>query len=138
MSEVKPTMILISAPWQGKKSFKLMPVDKDCPFNEAIFDVDSKILVMLSTQVKESIHMMPKLDTKGDMVILTKPRLNGKKFKEQRVNLETFTEHYIVEIEEIENLIKLFAINANSFDYKKYLVESKIIMPETPKLEIIT
>ena len=57
-------------------------------------------------------------------------RMNGKQYKEERKSLETFTEHYISENKEIEEMVKEHAINADSFDFKKYMVESSIIVPE--------
>lgn len=134
---VNPTMMLITSLWQGKKAFKLMPIANDCAFNEGIFDPESKVLVMMSTQKKESVHMMPRLDENGDPMKSKTPRPNGKTYKEHRVHLETYTEHYIVEKEDIENIIKMLAINADTFEYKKYLVPSDIIMPEEKKIEIV-
>lgn len=137
MSAVKPTMLLVTSPWQGKKSFKLMPISTDCLFNEGIFDSDGKVLVLMSKEKKDSVHMVPKLDENGDPQRTKTPRPNGKSFKEYRVNLETYTEHYIVEKEEIAEIINMLAINASSFDFNKYLNTSSIVMPEEKKIELI-
>tara|TARA_B110000503_G_C7160536_1_gene419452 strand:- start:694 stop:1110 length:417 start_codon:yes stop_codon:yes gene_type:complete len=137
MSAVKPTMLLVTSPWQGKKSFKLMPISIECPFNEGIFDSDSRILILMSKEKKDSVHMLPKLDENGDPQRIKAARPNGKTYKEHRVNLETYTEHYLAEITEIEEIINLLAINASSFDFNKYLNPSNIIMPEGKKIELI-
>lgn len=138
MSAVKPTMLLITSAMQGQKTFKLMPISTDCPFNEGIFMPDGRILVMMSKEKKESVHMLPRLDENGDPVKTKTARMNGKSYKEHRVHLETYTEHYLAEKEEIINLIKMVAVNADSFDYDKYLNDSGIIMPQEKKIELIT
>ena len=121
MSESKPTMLLVTSIWQGRKSFKLMPISQDCPFNEGIFDPEGKVLVLMSKEKKDSIHMLPRLDESGDPIKVKTPRVNGKTYKEQRINLETYTEHYVVEEKEIVEIINLLAANAKSYDYNKYL-----------------
>lgn len=136
MSTIKPTMLLVSSPWNGVNSFKLMPIDKDCPFNEGIFDQESKLLVMVSNTIKDSLHMLPKLDDNGDAEECKKPRPQGKRIKEMRIHLDTFTEHYIKDSSEIIGLIEMVAINADRFDFKKYVLD--IVVPETPKIQLIT
>ena len=129
MSTIQPTMKLVTAPWQNGSSFRLIPVSKDCPFAEGIYDPTSKILVLMSVIKKETLHMMPKLDENGDP-LKSRVRQNGKQYKEERKSLETFTEHYISEKEEIEEIIKEHAVNADKFDFKKYMVDPSIIVPE--------
>lgn len=123
-------MKLITAPWQNRKSFRLLPVTADCPYVEGIYDPDSKILVLLSAIRKETFHMATKLDENGDVVKTKFPRPNGKTYKEERKTLETFTEYYIQEKEEIEEMIKEIAVNAKTFDFGKYMTEQKVIVPE--------
>jgi hypothetical protein len=138
MSAVKPTMLLITSAMQGQKTFKLMPISTECPFNEGIFMPEGRVLVMMSKEKKESVHMLPRLDENGDPVKTKTPRMNGKSYREHRVHLETYTEHYLAEKEEIINLIKMIAVNADNFDFEKYMVDSGIIMPQEKKIELIT
>lgn len=139
----KQSMMLITSVWNNKKSFKLMPVSKECPFSEGIFDLDGKILVMMSANTKETLHMVPTRDENGDIALAKHPRKgpdgqpNGKKYKERQVTLETYTEFYMSEKQEIIDLINLVAINAESYNFKQYLEESVLIKPETPKIEIV-
>ena len=76
--------------------------------------------------------MVPKLDDNGDQ-ISTKvgKRPNGKEYSEERKMLETFYEYYVENVPEVENFINMFAINADSFDYKKYFVEEKAATPSS-------
>lgn len=132
-----PTMLLITTLWSGKKSFRLMPVSNDCPFSEGIYDPDSKVLVMMSGLKKEGFHMVARLDDNGDPIATKQARINGKKYKEQRVTLETFAEHYITEKREIEDFIRMIALNEGTFDYKTLMVDPALIVPEQPKIELI-
>ena len=125
---LQPTMRLITSPWNGQKTFKLMPVSDECPFTEGIFDPTARMLVLMSKDTKESVHLLPRLDTNGDPIKAKGTRQNGKNFQEQRVTLDTFTEHYIIEKDEIIDLIKTIAVNADTYDFGKYLEEPSLIV----------
>ena len=130
------TMLLITGTWDSKPAFKLMPV-KTGLFVEGIYDPDSKVLVMITTVKKDSFHMVPHLSVDGDPTKASKgPRPNGKTYQEERRQLETFQEYYISEKAEIEQFIKMVAINHESYDYKKYLDKSNVIQ-EIKKPELI-
>ena len=130
-------MNLVSSSFRGVKSFNLFPVTDDCPYVEAMFDPASGIIVVISKNKKQTFTMMPRLGDDGEPQRLKSPNKEaGKTVKEQRVMIETFSEFYITETEEIKNFIELFAINAGSFDYSKFIEvdaketkTSKIIMP---------
>ena len=83
--------------------------------------------------------MVAKLDDNGDEVpVKGKPRANGKKVKEERRMVDTFSEHYIVTEEEIREIINMFAINPKAFDLDEFFsleTGSNLI---TPKMEPIT
>ena len=127
--------MLISSVFRNVKSFSLMPVNDDCPYVEAMFDPSSGIIAVITKIRKQSFHMMPRLDESGQPQRLKVPnKETGKVHKEQRMTVETFSEVYIVEKEEIKNFINLFAINAESFDYDQFLnIEEK----ETKKSPLI-
>jgi len=126
-------MMLISSAFRNVKSFSLVPVTKDCPYVEAMYDPTSSILAVITNVKKESFHMIPRLDENGQPVRLKIPNPEtGKVVKEQRVAVETFSEFYITEREEINNFINLFAVNADSFDYQSLMVD--LNKKETPKI----
>jgi len=140
---VEKTMLAVTSPWSNQKSFKLIPIKTECPFTEVIFDPSTVTLVVFSKETKQGLHMVPLRDENGD---IAKPKgqrknpdgsVSQKNYKEKQVTLETFTEHYLTEKEEIENLISIIAVNAESFNFKKYLEPPTIITPETPKIEIV-
>jgi hypothetical protein len=116
------TMTLITSNWGNKKTFKLIPVSNDAVYNECIYDIDTKMLAIISKEKKDSMHMVAKLTDVGDVQYLKiGKRANGKDFAEERKTLETYYEYYIEDVKEIEDFIKLFAINADTFDFKQYL-----------------
>jgi nicotinic acid phosphoribosyltransferase len=115
------TMTLITSNWGSKKTFKLIPVSNDAVYNECIYDIDTKMLAIISKEKKDSMHMVAKLTDVGDVQYLKiGKRPNGKDFAEERKTLETYYEYYVEDVKEIEEFIKLFAINAETFDFKQY------------------
>jgi len=127
------TMLLITSTWDSKKTFKLMPV-KSGLFVEGIYDLDSKVLVMITTVKKDSFHMVPHLNVDGDPTKASKgPRPNGKTYQEERRQLETFQEYYITEKAEIENFIKMVAVNQDSFNWKEFTDKSNLIIEPEKK-----
>jgi len=64
----------------------MIPIAPDCPYNEIIFDVDERILAMISKEKKQSFHMLAKLNDVGDPVVIksSRPRVNGNPYAEER------------------------------------------------------
>lgn len=115
-------MMLISSPFRNVPSFSLIPASLDCPYVEAMFDPSSGILAVISKVFKKSFHMVPKLDENGQPQRLKVPnKQTGKTVKEQRVSMDTFSEFYITDKDEINNFINIFAINSESFEYSKFM-----------------
>jgi len=135
-NNVGQNMMLISSAFRQVKSFSLIPVTDDCPYVEAMFDPTGSILAVITKVKKDSFHMVPRLNDDGQPIRLKAPnKETGKTVKEQRVNVETFSEFYITEKEEIKNFISVFAINASTFETDEFFVEvdktkkSNIILP---------
>lgn len=117
--------MLITSRWVNKKTFKMIPTTSQSPYNEAIFDLDSKVLALISKEKKESFHMLPRLNEFGDLQPLKiGKRSNGKDYAEERKTLDTYYEYFIEERNEIENFVKTFAVNSKDFDIKSYLDEA--------------
>jgi hypothetical protein len=119
MSE--PTMMIVQATWNDKQTFRMIPISDTCPYVECIMDPDTKVFVIISKITKTTLHMLPRLDDNGDPSPLKTVRPNGRKVKEERKSIETFQEFYIEDNTAIDNLIELFAVNAKTFDYKKFM-----------------
>lgn len=119
---MKNSMRLITSSWGPAKTFKMIPVTKDCPYNECIFDVQTKVLAIISKDSKESLHMLPKLTESGDVLRLKiGKKENGKDYAEERRALVTFYEYYIEEKEEALEFIWSVAENAQTFDFQQYI-----------------
>jgi len=115
-------MMLITSTWGKSKTFRLIPVTKDSIYNEAIFDLDNKVLALISKEKKQTMHMLPKLNEFGDVQYLkVGKRANGKEFSEERKLVETFYEYYVENVEEVVEFVKAFAINADTFNYQQYI-----------------
>jgi hypothetical protein len=115
------TMLLVSGTWDGKETFRLLPVSVECPFNEVIYAAGQNTLAIVGKEKKQAFQMVPKLTAAGDPELAKKPRANGGRISEERKTIDAYYEYYIVNPEEIEEFIGLFAINAGTFDWKKYI-----------------
>lgn len=105
--------MIYAAKWNDKQTFRLMPINEDCIFNEAIFDPEQKVLAVISKDIKEKPMMMPRLNDRGD-IIATK-RANGEQgWQEQRVIIDAYYEYYIEDMSDIIAFIKMFALNDTS------------------------
>ncbi len=132
---VGQNMMLMTSAFRNVKSFSLFPVSNDCPYVEAMYDPTSGILAVISKNKKQSFHMLPRLSEDGQPQRLRTPdKATGKTVKEQRVSMETFSEFYITEKDEIENFINIFGVNAESFDYQQF---TKIEEKETKVSNLI-
>lgn len=120
---VGKNMMLINSAFKNVRSFSMISVSKECPYVEALFDPSSNVLAVIAKDKKNTFHMIPKVNEKGA------PQGD----KKQRVQIQTYSEYYLTNKEDIDNFINIFAIN-ESFDYKKYIVDLK----ETKVSNIIT
>ena len=106
-------MMIYAAKWNEKQTFRLMPINSDCIFNEAIFDPEQKVLAVISKDIKEKPMMMPRLNDRGD-TIATKRASGEQWWQEQRVVMDAYYEYYIEDMSDILLFIKMFAINDTS------------------------
>lgn len=124
--------MLITGNWGQKKTFKMIPVTTDCAYNEAIYDIEAKVLALVSKEKKQSMHMVAKLDDFGDV----KPmkvgrRTNGKDYAEERKTLETYYEYYLDNVDEIKAFINMIAVNSDSFDTDEYLKDAGLTIAKS-------
>jgi hypothetical protein len=136
MAQIGQNMMLVNSSFRNAKSFTMIPVSNDSPYTEAMFDPSSSILAVISKVMKQSYHMVPKLDDDGQPIRLKNPnQQTGKTVKEERRLVDTFSEFYLSDKLDIKDFINIFAINATSFDYESFFIDiketkvSKIIMP---------
>lgn len=118
-------MMLITSSWKDVKTFKMIPTDVNCPFVECIYDNEVNVLAVVGKTQKNTFHMLPKIDANGDVELRKTPSREGKPFKEERRSIETYQEYYLESESEIEEFIKLFGFNADTFDYKQYFKKAE-------------
>ena len=102
-------MMLIRSTWNQGKTFRLIPINLDCPYNEAIYDPEQKILAVISKECKETFQMVPKFDDKGDVMQAKRTRDNGKNYAEERRALDTWYEYYVEHADDISAFVEWFA-----------------------------
>ncbi len=137
MAQVGQNMMLVNSSFRNARSFTMIPVSLDSPYTEAMYDPASGILAVISKVMKQSYHMVPKLDDDGNPMRLKVPnKQTGKTVKEERRLVDTFSEFYLNDKADIETFIHMFAVNATEFDYNQYMQvdvnetkTSKIILP---------
>jgi hypothetical protein len=62
---MEKNMMLVASEWNGKPTFRTMPMTADCPYVECIFDPESKVFVVISKTKRNTLQMLPKLDEYG-------------------------------------------------------------------------
>lgn len=115
------SMMLIKSTWNNKQTFRLIPIHKDCPYNEAIYDLDQHVLALIGRDKKQIYQMVPKFNEKGDVQYLKTPRENGKTYAEERRLIENYYEYYIEDKEEILVFIELFVSPSARVIAEKYM-----------------
>lgn len=122
MATIGQNMMLVNSSFRNAKSFTMIPVSLDSPYTEAMFDPASGILAVISKVMKQSYHMVPKLDDNGDPQRLKTPnQQTGKTVKEERRLVDTFSEFYLSDKADIETFIHMFGVNATEFDYTQFM-----------------
>ena len=135
MAQIGQNMMLVNSAFRNAKSFTLIPVSNDSPYVEAMFDPSSGVLAVISKVMKQSYHMVPKLDDTGQPVRLKAPNAQtGKTHKEERRLVDTFSEFYLQDKNDIDLFINMFAVNAEQFDYSSFL---NVDVNETKKSNLI-
>jgi len=125
-------MMLVTTYWGQDKTFKLMPVTKDCPYMEVLYDPQTDLLVAITVNMKQNLQKVPKIDDDGDIIKAKKPRQSGKSFKEKQVLMEVPQEFYFAEREESIAFIEKFAVNAKEFDYNQFFTDLDKAMEQNP------
>jgi len=132
--EKEKTMMLYTTATNGEKTFGMIPLNTSCPFNEAIYMPKLEALAVLSKSTRDTFTFLDRLDENGEAqnsVVKTK---EGSKQveKKQRVQIASPWEYFIHEKVEIRDFVKTFAVNADEFDYNKYMTTLEVV--EKPKI----
>ena len=123
--------MIITSTWAQVPSFSLVPVTTDCPYVECLYNPMAKTLAIIGRNKKETFHMIPRLDDNGHPVKLKVGGTPQEPFKKQRVNQESYSEYYITIASEVEEFIKTFTTNHETFPYKGVLEMETMSDPDT-------
>ena len=109
-------------------TFKMLPLTNDCPYNEVLFDPQSKILAIVGKEKKQAYRLVPKLNDKGRPMTSIE---RGVPFEvQERKLMENFYEYYLEDIDDIKSFVSKFAANSLKFDWMSFL-ENKTEKEET-------
>jgi hypothetical protein len=133
---MEKNMMLYTSATAGQKTFALMPINDNCPFNEAIYMPHLEALAVLSKTTRDTFTMLERLDETGETSTSIIKTEEGKKAvkKQHRVQVASPWEYFIHEKNEIEEFIKLHAVNADTFDYIQYTTQIEVV--EQPSIII--
>ncbi len=123
-------MFVYSTDWYGRKSFRMLPLSMECPFNEVIYDPNTRVLAVISKDKKDKPQMLPKLTDKGQVIPLRNSE--GAQYVEERRIMETYYEYYIDKKSDIERFIQMFALNS---DHEALNIINEPIDLSTPETE---
>ena len=124
MSTELKNMVVYSTDFYGNTTFRMLPLTKECPYNEVIYDPETKVLAVISKDFKEKPNMFPKLNEKGKPILLKGASLpdSTPEYVQERMLMQTYYEYYLDKVDDIRNFIELFAIN-NQHDSLKIIDE---------------
>jgi len=125
-------MMLYTTATNGDKTFSLMPLNDSCPFNEAIYMPKLEALAVLSKSTRDTFTMVERLDENGNPVGQTGKGSKGEEAKMQRVQIASPWEYFIHEKNEIRDFVYANAINADTFEFQKYMTTLEVV--EQPKI----
>ena len=100
-------MFIHSAEWHEKRSFRLLPITLDCPYNEILYDCENKVLMIISKDQKEKPMFIPSLDKKGNTITLRKTQ----KLQQERHIISMYYEYFIDDVEDIKSFVSSIATN---------------------------
>lgn len=123
---MEKTMMLYTAATNGEKTFSLLPLSADCPFNEAIYMPKLEALAILGKTTRDTFTMLERLDENGNPTGQTGKGGEPEKPKMQRVQLSTPWEYFVHEKDEIRAFIKTNAVNEETFNYTVYMTELEV------------
>jgi hypothetical protein len=111
---MQQSMMVYSTDWYGKQTFRMLPIDIKCPYNEVIYDPGTKVLAIISKEHKEKPQMFPKLNERGELIQRKGATgADGKPLHvEERRMMDTYYEYYIENKEDILAFINIVADNS--------------------------
>lgn len=117
-----------------KATFRMIPVSNDCPYIEAVFDTTNMVLGIIGKFKKSNYEMVPVLNKEGDLVPKKRKIKEGEfPFCQEKRMIESWNEYQIVTKEEILEFVKMFAVNADTFDVEPVFAKALEDLAERTK-----
>jgi hypothetical protein len=118
---MEKTMMLYTTATGGVKTFALIPLNANCPFNEAIYMPNLEALAVLGKTNRDTFTMMERLDENGNPTPQSGKGADATKPKVHRVQISSPWEYFVHEKDEIKEFVRNNAVNADSYDYLQYM-----------------
>lgn len=109
--------MLVNSTLNEKPTFALMPISKDCPYVEGIYDPTERMLAIIGTSKKECFALLHALDENGKAIPIKK----SGEYKEERLKVEKFQEYYLSDKNDIMNFLTRFAENSAEFNVEQFI-----------------
>jgi hypothetical protein len=101
-------MIVYATYLDEVKTFRMMPITNDCPYNEVIYDPTTNVLAIISKEFKQKPQMLPKM--KSTNMVST---AFGSDQEYVREMMDTYYEYYMDDTDDIKGFIEYFALNSD-------------------------
>lgn len=112
MTQINQSMMIINMEWDNHSTFRMIPITEECPYIDAVFNLAERILIIYNKEFKEKPVTMVKLSSNGTPITLhAADKNNPVSYAEERVLMNSYYEYYIKDVNDIQEFIKLVAIN---------------------------
>jgi len=110
----KSSMMVISSDWYGMETFRMIPLTKECPYIEVIYDPKSETLAIISKELKDKPQMLVKLNDKGEAIHLKSSTPEKPAMAEERRMIPAYYEYYINSKTEILTFLDYFSVSIST------------------------
>lgn len=131
----KNSMIFLKEKEDEFDSFKLIPINKDCPFTEIRFNYAKKILTIISRITYDGFNFIPRINADG---VYEKSKTHESGYKHERLRQVSFYDYVITDKDDIKTFVNLMDDTIKSEDLDKYFIpipkpeEQKLVGPVAP------
>jgi len=110
----------ISQEGEPKETFRLTPVTTDCKFIECFWNPFNNSFVIVTDDEKQVFKTLPKLSSGGSFLPNKNAKAGQNPYQQERLLIKEYNEHYLTEIDEVNQFLTQFVSNQD-FDWLKYL-----------------
>lgn len=100
----------------SEKSFGLIPLTQECPYLEARFSMEHKVLTFMTIHPMKEFKLLPKLDTEGNAKI---SRVNKERIAYERIVADAFYSFSVTNRTDIEAIVNILCGPTDLSEYFK-------------------